>query len=91
MNQAFVANPAFLLGLPYSGIVAGFASPQDWGMISGFMYDPKDRTQDFFDLGDLYAKGVIVGGEVKVNERSIRSAAPVRVRTARRIGCRTLL
>lgn len=67
MNQALVANPAFLLGLPYTGIVAGFASPQDWGMISGFVYDPKDRTQDFFDLGDLYAKGVIVGGEVKVN------------------------
>lgn len=67
VNQAFIANPAFLLGLPYTGIVAGFASPQDWGMFSGFVYDPKDRTQDFFDLGDLYAKGVIVGGEVKVN------------------------
>lgn len=67
LNQALIANPAFLLGLPYTSIVTGFAAPQDWGMISGFVYDPKDRTQDFFDLGDLYAKGVIVGGEVKVN------------------------
>jgi len=67
VNQALIANPAFLLGLPYTSIVTGFASPQDWGMISGFVYDPKDRTQDFFDLGDLYSQGVIVGGEVKVN------------------------
>jgi porin len=66
MNQALIANPAFLLGLPYTSIAAGFASPQEWGMISAFAYDPKDRTQDFFDLGDLYAKGIILGGELKV-------------------------
>jgi porin len=67
VNQALIANPAFLLGLPYTSIVAGFAAPREWGMISGFAYDPKDRTQDFFDLGDLYANGVILGGEVKLN------------------------
>lgn len=66
LNQAFVANPAFLLGLPYTGIVVGAASPQEWGSVSGFVYDPKDRTQDFFDLGDLYEAGVIIGGEVKL-------------------------
>ncbi|MBX7166186.1 MAG: carbohydrate porin [Pirellulales bacterium] len=69
VNQAFVANPAFLLGLPYTGFVVGAASPQEWGMISTFCYDPKDRTQDFFDLDDLYAQGAILGGEVKVNTR----------------------
>lgn len=67
VNQALIANPAFLLGLPYTSFVVGAASPQDWGMISMFVYDPKDRTQDFFDLGDLYEQGVIVGGEIKVN------------------------
>lgn len=36
-------------------------------MVSAYIYDAKDRTQDFFDLGDLYEKGVIVGGEIKVN------------------------
>lgn len=67
VNQAFIANPAFLLGLPYTSFVVGAVSPQDWGAISLFAYDPKDRTQDFFDLGDLYSEGVIVGGELKVN------------------------
>lgn len=67
MNQALIANPAFLLGLPYTGFVVGAAMPQSWGMISTFAYDPKDRTQDFFDLGDLYARGVILGAEVKLN------------------------
>ncbi len=66
-NQAFCQNPAFLLGLPYSSFMAGVAMPQEWGMISGFVLDPQDRTKNFFDnLDSLYSKGVIVGGEVKV-------------------------
>ncbi len=71
VNQALVANPAFLLGLPYTGFVTGVALPQDWGMISMIAYDPKDRTQDFFDLGDLYSQGVIAGCEIKVNTNLI--------------------
>ena len=67
VNQAFVANPAFLLALPYSGFTAGAVMPQSWGMVSAFIYDPKDRTKDFFNLDDLFAQGIIVGGEVKVN------------------------
>jgi len=67
VNQALIANPAFLLGLPYTGFTTGAAMPREWGMISTFVYDPKDRTRDFFDLGDLFARGVIVGGEIKVN------------------------
>jgi porin len=67
MNQALIANPAFLLGLPYTGFVVGAAMPQSWGMISAFAYDPKDRTQEFLDFSTLYSKGVILGGEVKVN------------------------
>jgi len=67
INQALIANPAFLLGLPYTGFVVGTAMPQSWGMISTFAYDPKDRTRDFFDLGDLFAQGIILGAEVKLN------------------------
>jgi porin len=67
VNQAFIANPAFLLGLPYTGFTAGAVMPQSWGAVSAFVYDPKDRTKDFFNLDDLFAAGVIVGGEVKVN------------------------
>ena len=67
MNQAFCQNPAFLLGLPYSSFMVGAAMPQEWGMISGFVLDPQDRTQEAFtNLDDLYSQGVIIGGEVKV-------------------------
>ncbi len=66
VNQALIANPAFLLGLPYTSFTAGAAMPQEWGMVSAFVYDPKDRTKDFFRLDDLFSTGVIVGGEVKV-------------------------
>jgi porin len=66
MNQAFVANPAFLLALPYTSFTAGFASPRDWGGFSAFVYDPQDRTRDFFRLDDLFSQGIIVGGELKL-------------------------
>lgn len=68
MNQALVANPAFLLGLPYTSFTTGVVMPRDWGMMSAFVYDPQDRTQDFFNnLDGLFSTGVIVGGEVRVN------------------------
>jgi porin len=67
INQAFVANPAFLLGLPYSSFTAGMVLPREWGRMSAFVLDPKDRTDDFFRIDDLFSDGVIVGGEVKVN------------------------
>ncbi len=68
MNQALVANPAFLLGLPYTSFTAGAVMPRDWGMMSAYVYDPQDRTMDFFNnLDELFSKGVIVGGEIKVN------------------------
>lgn len=67
VNQALIANPAFLLGLPYTSVVVGAAMPQDWGMITAFAYDPRDRTRDAFQFDDLYADGVILGGEVKVS------------------------
>jgi porin len=67
MNQAFIANPAFLLGLPYSSITAGVASPREWGSFSAFVYDPQDRTQNAFDrLDTLFSQGVIVGAEAKL-------------------------
>jgi porin len=65
VNQAFIANPAFLLGLPYTSFTMGAVMPQKWGVISTFIYDPQDRTTDFFNLGDLFSQGVIVGGEIK--------------------------
>ncbi len=67
VNQAFVANPAFLLALPYSGFTAGAIMPQSWGAVSAFVYDPKNRTKDFFNLDDLFARGIIVGGQVNLN------------------------
>lgn len=43
--------------------------PREWGMVSAFVYDPQDRTRDFFRIGDLFSQGGIVGGEVKVKTR----------------------
>ena len=66
VNQALIANPSFLLGLPYTSFTVGAVSPQEWGRVSAFVLDPKDRTGQFF--GDnLFSTGVIVGGEVKVD------------------------
>ena len=67
VNQALIANPAFLLGLPYTSFTAGAALPQKWGMVSTFVYDPLDRTTDVFRLDNLFSTGIIMGGEVKVN------------------------
>ena len=68
INQALIANPAFLLALPYSSVTAGVAMPRQWGVVSAYVYDPQDRTDQFFSqLEDLFSEGVIVGGEVKVN------------------------
>jgi porin len=64
MNQALIANPAFLLGLPYTSFTAGAVMPREWGMIKSFIYDPQDRTQDWFDMGDLFSQGIILGSEV---------------------------
>jgi porin len=66
VNQAFVANPAFLLGLPYTSYTAGVVVPTEWGVLKAFVYDPKDRTTETLRVDDLFSKGVIVGGEVKV-------------------------
>lgn len=66
INQAFVANPAFLLAMPYSSFTAGIALPQEWGMISTYVFDPTDRTNNGLNLDGLFRKGIIVGGEVKV-------------------------
>lgn len=66
VNQALIANPAFLLGLPYSSFTAGVVSPREWGAVSAFVYDPQDRTKDFFRVNDLFSQGIILGGEVKL-------------------------
>lgn len=66
LNQALIANPAFLLALPYTSFTAGVVSPREWGGFSAFIYDPQDRTKDFFRLDDLFSTGIIVGTEVKL-------------------------
>jgi porin len=66
MNQALVANPAFLLGLPYTSFVAGVVSPQKWGRMAISVRDPQDRTTDTVGLSNLYSKGVIVAGELSL-------------------------
>jgi porin len=65
VNQALIANPSFLLGLPYSFFTAGVVSPRDWGGMSVFVMDPKNRTADFMQFGDLFSQGIIIGGEIK--------------------------
>ena len=77
MNQAFVANPAFLLGLPYSSVSAGMVLPREWGRMSAFVMDPQDSTQEFFNLDGLFSKGVIVGSEIKVNTNVLKRKGEV--------------
>ncbi len=69
VSQALIANPAYLLGLPYTSFTAGVASPQKWGILSAYVFDPQNRVRDFFRVDDLFSEGVIVGGEVKVNTK----------------------
>ena len=69
VNQSIIANPAFLLGLPYSSFTAGFVSPRKWGGFGAFVMDPLDRTADFMQVGNLFKRGIIMGGEVKVKTR----------------------
>ena len=66
VNQVFNANPAFLLGLPFTSFGAGFKSPQEWGSFSGFIQDPTDRTTEYFQFDSMFSKGVIVGGELRL-------------------------
>jgi porin len=72
INQALIANPAFLLGLPYTSFAAGFVMPLEWGSIRGFVRDPQGRTKDFFKLNDLFSKGVLIGGQVQLKTNFLR-------------------
>lgn len=65
MNQALVANPAFLVGLPYTSFITGVVSPQEWGRMVVTVRDPQDRTTDTVGLSNLFSKGAIVSGEVR--------------------------
>ncbi|MBS0203604.1 MAG: carbohydrate porin [Planctomycetes bacterium] len=67
VNQALIANPSFLLGLPYTSYTAGFVSPQKWGFLKGYVYDPTDRTTQVLQVNDIFSRGIIVGGEVMLN------------------------
>ena len=66
MNQALAANPAYLLGLPYTGFAVGLVSPQKWGQMTVVVRDPENRTTDTLGLDNLFAKGVIVQSEVRL-------------------------
>jgi porin len=65
VNQAFIANPAFLLALPYTSFITGAIVRRSWGGFGLFVMDPKDRTQEVFEFGDLFADGLILGTELK--------------------------
>lgn len=67
MNQALVANPAYLLALPYSSFTAGLVMPRDWGMATLYVWDPQERTKQGLKLDRLFSQGVILGTQVKVN------------------------
>jgi porin len=66
VNQALIANPSFLLGMPYSFFTAGIVSPREWGGMAMFVMDPKNRTADFMQFGDLFNQGIIIGAEIKL-------------------------
>ena len=65
LNQALIANPAYLLALPYSSFTTGLVMPREWGLATVYVWDPRDRTRRGMD--DLFADGVIVGSQVKLN------------------------
>ncbi|MDB4534425.1 carbohydrate porin [Vicingaceae bacterium] len=67
INQALIANPAYLLALPFSSFTAGVVMPRKWGSFSVYVWDPQDSTRDFFRFKELFSKGIIVGTQLKVN------------------------
>ncbi len=67
LNQTFVANPLYLNQLPLSTFTIGAVMPREWGNLSISVFDPQERSTDFFDLGDLFSEGVILFGQIKYN------------------------
>jgi len=66
MNFSLVANPSIVAAMPYTSFSAGVVSPQKWGQMAISFRDPQNRTTDTVGLSNLYSKGVIVAGEVKL-------------------------
>ena len=67
VNQGFIGSPTYLDALPYSTVAMGAASPQDWGRATIQVFDAKERSNEFMDLGTLFSKGLYVQGEVRVD------------------------
>ena len=67
INQALVANPAYLLALPFSSFTAGFVMPRKWGSFTAYIWDPQDKATDFFRLKNLFSDGIIFGTQLKLN------------------------
>ena len=64
-NLAFVDNPALLLKTPISSFFANATMLGEFGSLEVFAIDAQDRTRQAFSrLGDLFSKGVILGGEL---------------------------
>ena len=66
MNQELCANPSFLALFPISTFAMTAIMPREWGSVSFSVLDPQERSQDFFDIGDLFSQGVILQSQVKV-------------------------
>ena len=67
LNQTFVANPLILQQMAFSSFAVGAVMPREWGRMGITVIDTKDRSQDFFDLGDLFADGMVLVGQIRVN------------------------
>ena len=67
VNMAFNGNPLFVGQLPLSVFAVGAQVPQQWGNVAVFVIDPQERSTDFMDLGTLFAEGMLIFGQVKVN------------------------
>ena len=66
LNQTFVANPLVLQQMAFSTFSVGAVMPQEWGNVGIRVVDTKDRSTEFFDLGDLFAEGMVLLGQIRV-------------------------
>ena len=66
-NQWMASNPLFLAVFPIQTFAFTAISPQEWGSVSLSVVDPQERSLQYFEVGDLFAEGMVLTGEVKVN------------------------
>lgn len=74
LNQTFCVNPLFITQIPVTTFAVGAVSPQPWGNVSITVLDPRERSTDYFQFGDLFAEGVTIFSQLKVNTKLLGKA-----------------